>query len=78
MQRRHDYFPAVIYPEDLNRLWSATNSAVKQLVREGAEVESEAVARLVVQFYRRGLVDPKKLENVAVLFAQSKLYRRNP
>jgi hypothetical protein len=40
-----------------------------------AAVEKEAVARIVLRFYRCGLIEPEKLKDVFAMFASSKLFR---
>ncbi len=71
-------FPDILHPEDLDKMSIAAAAAAKRLAREGAVAEYEAVARLVVQLYRRGLVDPEKLADVAVMFGHSKLFSSRP
>tara|TARA_R110000751_G_scaffold132913_5_gene235434 strand:- start:124 stop:366 length:243 start_codon:yes stop_codon:yes gene_type:complete len=69
-------FPGVFVPEDLSRMSVATTGAVERLADDHVGIEMDAVARIVLQFYRRSLFEPKKLADVAVTAAHSKLFRR--
>ncbi|MGW9229706.1 hypothetical protein ACWGPT_02415 [Pseudorhizobium sp. NPDC055634] len=70
--------PGIFAPEDLDRMGVATAAAIARLADEDAPVEKEAIARVVLRFYRRGLVDPNKLTDAAVMVAHSKLFQRVP
>ncbi|HLP68401.1 MAG TPA: hypothetical protein VK181_12870 [Rhizobium sp.] len=48
---------------------TAAVTAVERLAEEDIDVEKEAVARVVLHSCCRGLVDPKKLTDVAVMVA---------
>lgn len=69
-----EFYPAVFAPEDLKRMGVAAADALKQLEDQELTVEKEAVARIVLRFYRCGLVEPEKLKAVSVMFASSKLF----
>ena len=69
-------FGGVLFPEDLARMSVAMTVAIQRLAADRVAIENEIVARIVLRFYRRGLVDPEKLADVAVLVAHSKLFRR--
>ncbi len=66
----------IFSPEDLERMGLAMSAAIARLTDEDAPVEKEAIARVVLRFYRRGLVDPIKLTDAAVMVAHSKLFGR--
>ncbi len=68
-------FPGILVPEDLKRMSFATTDAIERLAGDQITVEKELVARVVLQFYRRGLVEPTKLADVAVMVAHSKFCR---
>lgn len=61
-------FPDILTLEDLKRMTAAV-TAVERLAEEDIDVEKEAVARVVLHSCCRGLVDPKKLTDVAVMVA---------
>ncbi len=70
-------FAGVLFPEDLARMSVAVRDALQRLASDGVAIESELVARIILKFYRRGLVDTDKLADVAVLVGHSKLFRHS-
>ncbi|MBU1312690.1 MAG: hypothetical protein KJ947_24840 [Alphaproteobacteria bacterium] len=54
----------------------ATTGAVERLPDDHIGIEKGAVARIVLQFYRRGLFEAKKLADVVVMAAHSKFFLR--
>lgn len=72
LQSSHTY-PEVLDPHDLSSMGEAMVLALERLRSDGRSVETEAVARLVLRLYRRGLVEPRKLAEVVVLFCLNKL-----
>ena len=70
-------FAGVLFPEDLARMSVAVRDALQRLASDGVAIESELVARIILKFYRRGLVDTEKLADVAVLVGHSKLFRHS-
>lgn len=76
-QQNSGDFPEILHPQDLSNMSKAVVRALEQLNHQDQSIETEDVAKLVFKLYRRGLVDPEKLAAVAVLFVQSKLFRRS-
>lgn len=70
-------FPDILEPSDLLVMRGAVVSAVERLELEGLEADKDAIAKIVFRFYRSGLVEPKKLTAVALLFAHSRLFARS-
>ncbi len=66
-------FPDILEPKDLAIMRGAVSSAARRLDFEGATVHKEAIAKVVLDFYRNGLVDPQKLNAAVLLFAHSRL-----
>ncbi|WP_395517541.1 hypothetical protein [Pseudorhizobium flavum] len=67
-------FPENLEPNDLSVMRGAVVTAVKRLEDEGTKADKEAIAKIVFRFYRSGLVEPKKLTAIALLFAHSRLF----
>lgn len=65
-------FPHILGPDDLATMGQAYLLAMVEL--DGKDVDSQAVARTILRFYRKGLVDRHKLaalSSLAVLPRQS-------
>lgn len=67
-------FPEILEPKDLLVMHGAVVTAAERLEAEGIEADKENIAKIVFRFYRSGLVEPKKLTAVALLFAHSRLF----
>ncbi|WP_161974322.1 hypothetical protein [Rhizobium deserti] len=59
MQTRRDFFPHILFPDDLSTLALAQQGAMART--ECADLDPNEVARIVLHFYRMGLVEEKAL-----------------
>ncbi|KAB1083107.1 hypothetical protein F4V91_26105 [Neorhizobium galegae] len=59
----------VMTMHDVDVMREAVSMAVSS--PETADIDPEAIARIVFWFYRRGLADPEKLSDIAVFLASS-------
>lgn len=62
----------VMTMHDVDVMREAVNMAVSS--PETADIDPEAIARIVFWFYRRGLADPEKLSDIAVFLASSRAF----
>lgn len=67
-------FPDILYPHDLAIMGEAYRLAMLDL--GGEEVDSDAVSRMILRFYRRGLVDRDKLATLSALAVAPRPSRR--
>lgn len=58
-------FPHILCPDDLATMAQAYLLAMVEM--DGKDVDPEAVARMILRFYRRGLVDRHKLAALSAL-----------
>jgi hypothetical protein len=59
MQSRRDFFPDILFPDDLAVMSLAHRGAMAQTGCD--DLDPDEVARIAMRFYRMGLVDEKKL-----------------
>ncbi|CDZ54697.1 hypothetical protein [Neorhizobium galegae] len=74
MQAR-EFDTNVMTMHDVDVMREAVSMAVSS--PETADVDPEAIARIVFWFYRRGLTDPEKLSDIAIYLTSSRAFFRS-
>lgn len=68
MQTHHDFFPHVLFPDDLQTMSLAHRGAMAQ---EGCtELDPDSVALIALRLYRMGVVDKAELGEATVQAAR--------